>query len=243
MSSPANRTALREEENRPAPPSQQVSASPVTGPTPYSRAVSSAAPLVPRRGPAAGGGPGPAARRHVSICQRGGHLQLPGWRQLRGRGPQRRGALGGPSRCPAMRGALVEQHRVDPLHPPGVLCPQVLVELEQRPALQDLRRRDPALRQPALASSSRRCRASALSVLARRFGPRRCAVSAGSARCGVSPAAAISSAMYRQPVQPSIANAASYPANRASHSPGAPGRPGRSGPRRTSRSRYRHSRM
>ena len=27
MSSPANRTALREEENRPAPPSQQVSAS------------------------------------------------------------------------------------------------------------------------------------------------------------------------------------------------------------------------
>jgi 2-methylcitrate dehydratase PrpD len=48
MSSPANRTALREEENRPAPPSQQVRASPVTGPTPYSRAVSSAAPLVCR---------------------------------------------------------------------------------------------------------------------------------------------------------------------------------------------------
>ena len=39
MSSPANRTALREEENRPAPPSQQVMASAVTGPTPYSRAA------------------------------------------------------------------------------------------------------------------------------------------------------------------------------------------------------------
>ena len=37
MSSPANRTALREEENRPAPPSQQVIASAVIGPTPYSR--------------------------------------------------------------------------------------------------------------------------------------------------------------------------------------------------------------
>ena len=32
MSSPVNRTALREEENRSAPASQQVSASAVTGP-------------------------------------------------------------------------------------------------------------------------------------------------------------------------------------------------------------------
>ncbi len=44
MSSPVNRTALREEENRPAPPSQQVSASPVTRPAPYSRAASAFAP-------------------------------------------------------------------------------------------------------------------------------------------------------------------------------------------------------
>ena len=44
MSSPANRTAWREEENRPAPPSQQVSASAVTGPAPYSRAASAFAP-------------------------------------------------------------------------------------------------------------------------------------------------------------------------------------------------------
>ena len=39
LSSPANRTALREEENRPSPASQQVIASAVTGPTPYSRAA------------------------------------------------------------------------------------------------------------------------------------------------------------------------------------------------------------
>src|SRR5207244_696553 len=48
MSSPANRTALREEENRPAPPSQQVMASAVTGPTPYSRSASTLAPVRPR---------------------------------------------------------------------------------------------------------------------------------------------------------------------------------------------------
>ena len=45
MSRPANRTALREEENRQAPPSQQVIASAVTGPTPYSRAASTLAPV------------------------------------------------------------------------------------------------------------------------------------------------------------------------------------------------------
>ncbi|MGO9726717.1 MAG: hypothetical protein ACLPN6_15415, partial [Streptosporangiaceae bacterium] len=32
----------------------------------------------------------------------------------------------------------------------GVLGPQVVIGLQQRPVLQDLRRRDPALRQPAL---------------------------------------------------------------------------------------------
>ena len=47
------------------------------------------------------------------------------------------------------RRALVEQHRVDALDPGGVLAAQVMVGLQQRPALQDLRRRDPALRAPA----------------------------------------------------------------------------------------------
>src|SRR5690348_7180617 len=45
MSSPVNRTALREEENRSAPPSQQVSGNAVTGPTPYSRAARTFAPV------------------------------------------------------------------------------------------------------------------------------------------------------------------------------------------------------
>ena len=44
-SSPANRTALREEENRSFPASQQVIASAVIGPTPYSRAARTFAPV------------------------------------------------------------------------------------------------------------------------------------------------------------------------------------------------------
>ena len=45
MPGPANRTAWREEENRPAPASQHVIARPVTGPTPDSRAASTLAPV------------------------------------------------------------------------------------------------------------------------------------------------------------------------------------------------------
>ena len=39
---------------------------------------------------------------------------------------------------------------MDPLHPGGVLGPQVVIQLQQRPAFQDVAGRDPALRQPAL---------------------------------------------------------------------------------------------
>ena len=46
---------------------------------------------------------------------------------------------------PGCGGALVETHRLDSLRPAGVLNPQVLVELEQRPPFEDLRRRDVAL--------------------------------------------------------------------------------------------------
>ena len=44
-SSPANRTTWREEENRSFPASLHVIASTVTGPTPYSRAASTFAPV------------------------------------------------------------------------------------------------------------------------------------------------------------------------------------------------------
>ena len=67
------------------------------------------------------------------------------------------------------------------------------------------------------ARSSLRCRESVLSVFACRLRPRAKAVSAGSATCAVTPAAASSSATYRHPVHPSSANATSFrPANRAS---------------------------
>ena len=78
-SSPANRTALREEENRQAPPSQQVIASAVTGPTPYSRAASTLRPVGSGRLAAARAGEhlqtGLQGSRHA---QGGGHLQLSG---------------------------------------------------------------------------------------------------------------------------------------------------------------------
>jgi hypothetical protein len=101
----------------------------------------------------------------------------------------------------------VETERLDPVRPAGVLGPQILVELEQRPPLEDLPGWDVALGQPTCREQLAEQFASALSVLARRFGPRSAEVSAGSARCAVTPALSISSAMYRQPVQPSIVNA------------------------------------
>jgi hypothetical protein len=48
------------------------------------------------------------------------------------------------------RGALVEEDRVDALQPGRVLAAQVVIQLQQRPALQDAGRRDPAFGQPAL---------------------------------------------------------------------------------------------
>jgi hypothetical protein len=84
--------------------------------------------------------------------QGGGDLQLPGRGQAGGRGrPQRGQALPGAQHTLAQgRGALVEEHRVNTLHPGGVLGPQVVIGLQQGPAFQDVTRRDPALRQPAL---------------------------------------------------------------------------------------------
>jgi hypothetical protein len=68
-------------------------------------------------------------------------------------------------------------------------------------------------------SSSRSSRASVRSVLARRLGPRRLLVSAGSARCATNPAAWSSSTTNRQPVHPSTANPPSAPGSSPSQAP------------------------
>ena len=70
--------------------------------------------------------------------QRGRDLQLPDRGQMRGSGrAQRSQILPGAQRAVTRRGrALVEEHRVDARHPGGVLGPQVVVGLQQRPALQ-----------------------------------------------------------------------------------------------------------
>jgi hypothetical protein len=91
--------------------------------------------------------------RGLGHLQRGGDLKLPGRGQPAGGGrPQRGHALPGAQRPLAQgRSALVEQHRVDPLRLGGVLGPQIVVQLEQRPGLRDVAGRDPAPRQPAAA--------------------------------------------------------------------------------------------
>jgi hypothetical protein len=90
--------------------------------------------------------------QRLDHVQGGGDLQLPGRRQADGRGrPQLGQARPGAQRALAQgRGALVEQHRVDPLHPGRVPSPQIVIGLQQRPAFQDAAGRDPAFRQPAL---------------------------------------------------------------------------------------------
>ena len=149
--------------------------------------------------------------------QGGGDLQLPGRRQVRGGGrTQRLQAL---ARCAARphpaRGALMEEHRVDALHPGGVLGPQVVVGLQQRPALQDVRRRDPALGQPPVGQQLPQVPRVGLVGLGVPLAAPSAAVSAGSPTCAATPAAASSSATYRHPVHPSSANAtSSRPANR-----------------------------
>jgi len=81
---------------------------------------------------------------------RGGHLQLPGRGQLLSGdlpqpGPSVRGA--DPTVAQRLR-AVVEAHRVDTLHPAGVLTAQIVVEPQQRPTLQHLPGWDPTLREP-----------------------------------------------------------------------------------------------
>ena len=125
MSSPVNRTALREEEE-PALPGQ---------PAGQRQRGDWADPIQPRRqhlraSEMPGGIPQLMAQRaqpgldggeHV---QGGGDLQLPARGQVRGRGrPQRGQALLGAQRALAQRrGALVEEDRVDALYPGGVLA-------------------------------------------------------------------------------------------------------------------------
>jgi len=96
------------------------------------------------------------AHRGQLCFQRGEHpqadsdLRLPGRREVLAR---QGGELPGPvslAQTLERRGALVEQGRVDALDPRGVLGPQVVVALQQCPALHDVLRRDPAFREPAL---------------------------------------------------------------------------------------------
>jgi hypothetical protein len=127
----------------------------------------------------------------------GGRGQLV--RSMSGSGPVRRwrsgrGAVSG-------RPAVVQQDRVDALTPAGVLFAQALEQLQPGARPGQVRRRDLRLGQPPV-GESRSGRASARSVLARRFGPRAAAVSARSTTGASTPARCSSSTTNRRLVQP-----------------------------------------
>ena len=117
-SSPANRTAWREEENRPAQPAGHRQRGEGPGPV-QPRGQDLGAGQVPGLGQQLVPHRVQPGLQRLEHFQRGGDLQLPGRRQAGGRDvPQRGQARPGAQRALAQgRGALVEQHRVDPLHP------------------------------------------------------------------------------------------------------------------------------
>ena len=194
---------------------------------------------LPRAGQLPGGLQQPAAQDVKMAVQRGklvqGHrdLQLPG-RGQPGRGcPQRGQALAGAQALPAeLRRALMEQRRVDPLGPGGVLGPQVVIGLQQRPAFQDVRGRDPALRQPPVGQQLPQVPGVGLIGLGmpltapqrgdiRRLGDMRGDPGRGQ--------------LLRHPVHPSTAKCTSWPVNRpASHAARCSRSAGAICPRRTS---------
>jgi hypothetical protein len=136
MSSPANRTALREEENRPSPASQQVIASAVTGPAPYTpRGQDLRAGQVP-------GGIQQLVPQHVQPgFQRGGHLQgvatcsCPAgdrWAAAAARSAARPCSV---RSAPSPRAGAPWWNKTAQLRLGGVLAAQIIVGLQQRPVL------------------------------------------------------------------------------------------------------------
>ena len=90
---------MRWEENRPVPPSQQPVARAVSGPTPYRRAASAFAPARCRAACSSWHRRVQPALQDRHHLQGDGDLQLPGQRQVPGRGRPHRGqALRGPAR-------------------------------------------------------------------------------------------------------------------------------------------------
>ena len=193
MSSPANRTALRAEENRPAPPSQQVSARAVTGAHPVQ-------PLPQRL--RAGQVAGRACQLPAQGIQLGlGHLQRP---QVQARPPaaagdscrrrsSRSGASpGGPGPAPrASRVApCVEQHRARRWTHAGVARAAAdEQQLQQHRHFQDVLQRHQR-REKTLRQAGTRRRASSRPVGLRRCRPRAARGVGRSAACACAPAPA-----------------------------------------------------
>ena len=150
MSSPANRTAWREEENRPAPASQQVIASPVTGPAPYSRAARTFTPARCRaasvswcRTTCRRSSSAPVTSSAVATCS------CPAGDRCAAAAARSSATPFSVRSAPWSRTGAPWWNKTAQLRLGGALAAQVVVQLQQRPALQDVPRRDPAFRQPA----------------------------------------------------------------------------------------------
>jgi len=151
MSSPVNRTALREEENRSLPASQQVSASPVTGPTPYSRAASTFAPVRCRAVWVSCLRSGPSwASAAASMSKAVATCSCPAADRCAAAAARSASRPGSVRNAPSPSGGAPWWKNTAQLRLGGVRAAQVVVGLQQRAVLQDVLRRDPAFGQPAL---------------------------------------------------------------------------------------------
>ena len=206
-SSPVCRTAWAEEENRRASPRNAQITAAMSGPTPNSCCCRVLQPIWRRenaaiwRAPASSSASRPpcAAARPRRPAPRPATGPPPG---TGGRGPDLRWTAARPGRG---RPGGTAWHGC--AETSGVLLAQVAVySCSSARSSQHLLRRDPRHRAPSRRRpGARRCRESVLSVLACCFGPRRCAVSAGSASSAVIPARCSSCTTNSHPVQPSTA--------------------------------------
>ena len=172
MPRPGEPDRLAEEEKRPAPPSQAVIASAVTGPTPYSRAARALGPgQVPGRVRQPPRSSSRRPSRQASMSRAVATGSCPAWANTGARprppaprppaprppAPRRR-----PASCAARprsaAGRLAGEDRVDALHPGGVLGPQIVIQPPAAPGIPGCGRAGPstpaARRRPAAAEGA-----------------------------------------------------------------------------------------
>src|SRR3954470_17761029 len=109
---------------------------------------------------------------------------------------------------------MVIEHGLDVLLPLAALVDERVAQAHAGAQIEQMRRRNPRLRQPPDHDQRSQVTGVARSVLARFLLPRKKLVSAGSARCTAAPTAQSSSTTIAQPVVASSATSSRWPAKR-----------------------------